>query len=185
MKCEILDLPQEIPLDPLLPPGIEHILADKHQQQGEGAAQEHAHEGRAKLAEAENLKVEERKMVYQHQDDRIVEKPFNPLVPQRWGIPDKRLRPGRDGCDHEGTEKGHDHAGRCIQPDGVGEDIDTDSQEKGGDQEQPAGNSKGHQQDEIDVKVGIDVPPQVDMIQDQHLEKDQEKKPDDVKKDGS
>ena len=169
----------------LLPLRIEQVFADEHQDEGKGAAEQYPHQGRCKFAESEYFKIEEGEMVDQHHGDGIVEEPFYPLVPQGRGIPYQRFGAAGDGHDHEGAEKSHDQAGGGVETDCIGEDIDAQAQEKSGQKQHPARNAKGQQQDEVDIEIGIDIPPEVDMVQNQYLKKYKEEKPDNIKKDGS
>ena len=73
---------------------IGQVFCQKDEQQGKDATEENAKQGLEEFIEPENFQVEERKMVNQYQEDRIVSEPFHSLVFQRGGMADHEFGSG-------------------------------------------------------------------------------------------
>jgi len=83
---------------------------------------------------------------------------------------------GRKHTQYPRPHKRHQNGGSRMHAQGVGEQINTQSQEESSHQQHPSWSFKGHEQYEEHVKVRIEVSAQQHIIQQQDLHQDDDNK---------
>ena len=95
-------------------------------------------------------------------------------------MPDHEFSSGWNSWDHKRSDKCNKYAGWGIKAEGICEGIERNTQQECRCQKQPARGFERKEQDKINIKIRIDVTAELNIIQDQHLEEDQENKTSDI-----
>ena len=154
---------------------------DHHdEEEGDGHAQQDAQQHLAHEPETERLEEKQRKVMDEHHEKGISQKPDAVQLSQVGFLDVFKLLVARDESDDGRPAESHQGGGSGMKPWRSREQVDGQAQRKAQHQQLPFRCVKRQQHDENQVNIRMDIAAQTDVVDDQHLEEHEHHETDDL-----
>lgn len=159
---------------------FEDVKNHHDQEDGNGDAEQNAQQHLSDEPDTERLEEKQREMMDEHQTQHITEEPKPAqLAKIRLGDVFKFLV-ARNEADDRRSAKSHQSGGSSMKSWCARKQVDSQTQGKAQNQQLPFGCAERQQHNENQIDIGMHIPSEADMVDNQHLKEHEHDETDDL-----